>query len=102
MHAVAAALSAAGIFAGDLNAEAVMARAPARSICSCCIRGSRASRRAALVSLCVHETPPCRESGDVVTPAGDVGPKAEKFLLDYLLPSRGLNVRDGAVSWPQT
>ena len=39
-------------------------------------------------------------SGPVATHTGDFGAKVGTLRLDYLLPSRGLRVRDGAVFWP--
>jgi hypothetical protein len=38
--------------------------------------------------------------GTVATHTGDFGPKVGTLRLDYLLPSRGLRVLDGAVFWP--
>ena len=38
--------------------------------------------------------------GAVATHTGDFGPKVGTLRLDYLLPSRGLRVLDGAVFWP--
>lgn len=38
--------------------------------------------------------------GDTRTHTGDFGPKAGTLRLDYVLPSRGLTVRDGGVFWP--
>ncbi|NUO74876.1 MAG: endonuclease/exonuclease/phosphatase family protein [Lysobacter sp.] len=38
--------------------------------------------------------------GDTATHTGDFGPKAGTLRLDYVLPSRGLNVRDSGVFWP--
>lgn len=39
-------------------------------------------------------------SGDVATHTGDFGPDAGTLRLDYVLPSRGLPVRDAGVFWP--
>jgi endonuclease/exonuclease/phosphatase family metal-dependent hydrolase len=38
--------------------------------------------------------------GDTRTHTGDFGPRAGTLRLDYVLPSRGLSVRDGGVFWP--
>ena len=38
--------------------------------------------------------------GDVGAHTGDFGPAAGTLRLDYLLPSRGLQVRDSGVFWP--
>ncbi|MCA1713815.1 MAG: endonuclease/exonuclease/phosphatase family protein [Gammaproteobacteria bacterium] len=38
--------------------------------------------------------------GDVASHTGDFGARAGTLRLDYLLPSRGLAVVDGAVFWP--
>ena len=38
--------------------------------------------------------------GAVASHTGDFGPKTGTLRLDYLLPSRGLRVLDGAVFWP--
>lgn len=38
--------------------------------------------------------------GNVAAHTGDFGAKAGTLRLDYLLPSRGLRVLDGAVFWP--
>lgn len=39
-------------------------------------------------------------TGDVGTHTGDFGPASGTLRLDYLLPSRGLRVRDSGVFWP--
>lgn len=38
--------------------------------------------------------------GDPRTHTGDFGPKAGTMRLDYVLPSRGLEVRAGGIFWP--
>lgn len=38
--------------------------------------------------------------GDTATHTGDFGPKAGTLRLDYVLPSRGLGLRDSGVFWP--
>ena len=38
--------------------------------------------------------------GDVASHTGDFGPKGGTLRLDYVLPSTGLQVRDGGVFWP--
>ncbi|RNF81730.1 endonuclease/exonuclease/phosphatase family protein [Montanilutibacter psychrotolerans] len=38
--------------------------------------------------------------GDVATHTGDFGPKGGTLRLDYVLPSRGLQVRGSGVFWP--
>jgi endonuclease/exonuclease/phosphatase family metal-dependent hydrolase len=38
--------------------------------------------------------------GDTRTHTGDFGPRAGTLRLDYVLPSRGLQVIDGGVFWP--
>lgn len=38
--------------------------------------------------------------GDTATHTGDFGPKSGTLRLDYVLPSRGLQVRDTGVFWP--
>jgi endonuclease/exonuclease/phosphatase family metal-dependent hydrolase len=38
--------------------------------------------------------------GDVATHTGDFGPNSGTLRLDYVLPSRGLQVRDSGVFWP--
>jgi endonuclease/exonuclease/phosphatase family metal-dependent hydrolase len=38
--------------------------------------------------------------GDPRSHTGDFGPRAGTLRLDYVLPSRGLSVRDGGVFWP--
>ena len=38
--------------------------------------------------------------GDVSAHTGDFGPEGGTLYLDYVLPSTGLRVRDGAVFWP--
>lgn len=40
--------------------------------------------------------------GDTSTHTGDFGPKAGTLRLDYLLPSKGIEVIDNAVFWPAT
>ena len=39
-------------------------------------------------------------TGDPRTHTGDFGPKAGTMRLDYVLPSRGLAVKDGGIFWP--
>lgn len=39
-------------------------------------------------------------SGDPRSHTGDFGPRSGTLRLDYLLPSRGLQVRDGGIEWP--
>jgi hypothetical protein len=39
-------------------------------------------------------------NGDTRTHTGDFGPKAGTMRLDYVLPSRGLAVKDGGIFWP--
>ena len=39
-------------------------------------------------------------SGDTRSHTGDFGPRSGTLRLDYVLPSRGLAVRDGGVFWP--
>jgi endonuclease/exonuclease/phosphatase family metal-dependent hydrolase len=41
-------------------------------------------------------------TGEAATHTGDFGPRAGTLRLDYVLPSRNLRVRDGAVYWPAT
>lgn len=38
--------------------------------------------------------------GDPATHTGDFGPKVGTLRIDYVLPSRGLQVRDAGVAWP--
>ena len=38
--------------------------------------------------------------GDPRTHTGDFGPRVGTMRLDYVLPSRGLTVRDGGIFWP--
>ncbi|PKM15079.1 MAG: endonuclease [Gammaproteobacteria bacterium HGW-Gammaproteobacteria-2] len=40
--------------------------------------------------------------GNTATHTGDFGPSAGTLRIDYVLPSRQLNVRDGGVFWPAT
>jgi endonuclease/exonuclease/phosphatase family metal-dependent hydrolase len=55
-------------------------------------RSAGAAERAAMRKL------PRR--GDVATHTGDFGPNSGTLRLDYVLPSRGLEVRDSGVFWP--
>ncbi len=38
--------------------------------------------------------------GDIATHTGDFGPETGTLRIDYVLPSRGLRVRDSGVAWP--
>lgn len=38
--------------------------------------------------------------GDAAHDTGEFGPRAGNLRLDYVLPSRGMTVRDGGVFWP--
>ena len=38
--------------------------------------------------------------GDTAVHTGDFGPRAGTLRIDYVLPSRGLRVRDAGVAWP--
>lgn len=40
--------------------------------------------------------------GDVATHTGDFGPESGTLRIDYVLPSRNLEVRDSAVFWPSS
>lgn len=55
-------------------------------------RSDGASQRAADYGL--------PRKGDTATHTGDFGPKAGTLRLDYVLPSRGLGLRDSGVFWP--
>jgi endonuclease/exonuclease/phosphatase family metal-dependent hydrolase len=90
------------VIAGDLNADpddgdgmpgavAQLLRHP-RVDASFVPRSEGAVERAA-----DHALP---RKGAVASHTGDFGPKVGTLRLDYLLPSHGLRVLDGAVFWP--
>lgn len=90
------------VIAGDLNADAFdgdgdhdairQLLAHPRIDASFVPRAAGGAARAAQ-----HGLP---RKGDTQTHTGDFGSKAGTMRLDYLLPSRGLAVKDGGIFWP--
>jgi len=93
---------AAFVIAGDLNADPVDGDGVPRAVgqlldhprvdAGFVPRSPGAVERAAGYGL--------PREGEVSAHTGDFGPKSGTLRLDYLLPSRGLRVLDGAVFWP--
>jgi endonuclease/exonuclease/phosphatase family metal-dependent hydrolase len=90
------------VVAGDLNADPVdgdgVAGAVAQLLQHRRVDATFVPRSPGAVErAAMHGLP---REGAVASHTGDFGPKAGTLRLDYVLPSRGLRVLDGAVFWP--
>lgn len=96
------AIDANFVIAGDLNADPADGEGSPDAIHQLLshprIDGTVAPRSAGAVELAADYALP--RKGDVSTHTGDFGSKTGTLRLDYLLPSRGLRVRDSGVFWP--
>ena len=90
------------VIAGDLNADPVDGAgrpgAIAQLLAHPRIDAGFVPRSAGAVARAQARGLP--RKGEVAAHTGDFGPEAGTLRLDYLLPSRTLRVRDGAVFWP--
>ena len=90
------------VVAGDLNADpadgAGLPGAISQLLSHPRVAAGVAPRSAGAVERAADRALPRR--GDVGTHTGDFGPAAGTLRLDYLLPSRGLRVRESGVFWP--
>ncbi|GAB3743306.1 endonuclease/exonuclease/phosphatase family protein [Lysobacter olei] len=62
------------------------------------VQASRAPRSAGAVERATQLALP--RKGDTATHTGDFGPRTGTLRLDYVLPSRGLQLRESGVFWP--
>lgn len=90
------------VIAGDLNADPADGEGSPDAIRQLLahprVDATVVPRSAGAVELAADYALP--RDGDVSSHTGDFGPKAGTLRLDYLLPSRGLRVRDSGVFWP--
>jgi len=90
------------VIAGDLNADptngAGLPGAIDQLLSHPRVDASEVPRSAGAVERAAQRALP--RTGDVGTHTGDFGPTSGTLRLDYLLPSRGLRVRDSGVFWP--
>lgn len=90
------------VIAGDLNADpadgAGLPGAIGQLLAHPRVAAGVVPRSAGAVERAADRALP--RAGDVAAHTGDFGPSAGTLRLDYLLPSRDLQVRDSGVFWP--